>query len=197
MRKFLILILSVFFVACESFEHQSEFDKSFQKWQNFKNSNKNSYRYVTTGSSWVGVSWETEIVVENGEITERKFRYINFESVVRPINGWDQESANRVFEKLPHLKEYLKERNLDVLSYLEWTERKIELGTHTETAASALWTLDQIYTKAKDEWLVKRENVTTYFKAENAGMLSSCGYVENNCADDCFRGVSIRLIEAL
>lgn len=198
MKKILGLLLAVFVVsACESFEHKSEFDKSYQKWQSFKKSSKNSYRYVTTGSSWVGISWETEIVVESGEIVERKFNYKNFESVVRPVNGWDEESSKQVLEKLPHLVEYLRERNMDILDYLEWHERKIELGTHTETAASELWTLDQVYAKAKDEWLAKRDNVTTYFTALNSGMLSTCGYVEDNCADDCFRGVSIRLIEAL
>jgi len=45
--------------------------------------------------------------------------------------------------------------------------------------------------------LLKRDNVTTYFEAKNNGMISSCGYWPNNCADDCFTGVSITLIEAL
>lgn len=197
MRKILVLILAVFFISCESFEHESEFDKSFQSWKSFKKSSKNSYRYVTTGSSWVGVSWETEIVVESGEIVERKFRYRNFESIVRPVNGWDQESASKVLEKLPHLVEYLRERNMNILNYLEWQERKIELGTHTETAAGSLWTLDEVYAKAKDEWLVKRDDVTTSFETKNNGMISSCGFIPKNCADDCFRGVSIRSIEAL
>jgi hypothetical protein len=198
MNKFLVLILAVFFMSCENIEHKSEYDKSLQKWQSFKNANKNSYRYVASGATWVGISWETEIVVENGEIVERSFRYKNFESILRPANGWDEASAKLVKEKLPpHVLQELHDRKIEILDYLEWSERKIELGTHSDTPAAALWTLDQIYVKAKDEWLVKRDNITTYFEAGNAGMLSSCGYVENNCADDCFTGISIRLIEAL
>jgi hypothetical protein len=198
MKKILGLLLAVFIISsCESFEHKSEFDKSYQKWKSFKNSSKNSYRYVTTGGSWVGVSWETEIVVESGQVVERNFSYKNFESVVRPVNGWDEESSKQVLEILPHLVEYLKERNMNILDYLEWRERKIELGIHTQAAAGSLWTLDEVYAKAKDEWLVKRDDATTYFETKNNGMISSCGFVPNNCQDDCFRGVSIRSIEAI
>lgn len=74
---------------------------------------------------------------------------------------------------------------------LNWTE----IGTH-KTGAEPL-TLDGIYDKAKREWLIKRENTTTYFENENEGMISICGYVENNCADDCFVGINIESIEAL
>jgi hypothetical protein len=76
-----------------------------------------------------------------------------------------------------------------------WDEDESTLRTH-EHGAAAL-TLDEIYEKAKTEWLLKREDATAYFETKNAGMISSCGYVPDNCADDCFRGIYISSIEKL
>jgi hypothetical protein len=133
-------------------------------------------------------------VVNSGEITERNFRYTSWGTVARPLTGWDDSSAQLFKEKYPEMPQG---RLNELLSSLEWSERKIELGTHKDTPAFDLWTLDQIYTKAKDEWLVKRDDATTYFETKNSGMISFCGFVPNNCQDDCFRGVSIRSIEAI
>jgi len=72
---------------------------------------------------------------------------------------------------------------------------RTEIGSHKNGAAPL--TLSEIYDKAQKEWLIERENTTTYFETENNGMISTCGYVENNCADDCFIGVLINTIEAL
>ena len=66
-----------------------------------------------------------------------------------------------------------------------WKESSDSLNTHTERAPTL--TLDDIYEKAKTDWLRKRKNVKIYFEADNAGMISSCGYTENGCVDDCFR----------
>lgn len=198
MKKVFGLLLIVLVSACDSFEHKSEYEKSFQKWQSFKSSSKNSYRYILTGSTWTGVSWETELVVQKGEITERKFRYTNFENVKRPVTGWDSASAEEALKVLGMTPEEFRERSgISFLEYCEWVEKGIEVGTHTGTAASLPMTLDTIYQLARNEWLRERDNVTTYFKARNEGLISSAGYVEDNCADDCFRGVSIRQIEKL
>ena len=78
---------------------------------------------------------------------------------------------------------------------LEWKEDETQLGTHQEGAA--LMTMDEVYTKAKDEWLLKRDNAKTYFEAKNDGMISLCGYVPNGCADDCFMGITIKFIKGL
>lgn len=77
----------------------------------------------------------------------------------------------------------------------EWEEDAASLGSHADGAA--LHTLDDIYGSAKNDWLKKRDNAQTYFEAKNNGMISSCGYVEDGCADDCFRGISIGFIEKL
>jgi hypothetical protein len=76
-----------------------------------------------------------------------------------------------------------------------WKEDETQLGTHEKGDAAI--TLDEIYRKAQEDWLRKRDDATTYFEAENEGMISLCGYVPNNCADDCFRGIRIQFIRAL
>lgn len=198
MKKVLGLLLIILVSACESFEHKSEYDKSFQKWGSFKSASNNSYRYIVTGSTWTGISWETELIVEKGEITERKFRHTHFEGVKRPATGWDAASAEEALQVMGITATEFRERTgVDFLEYSQWEEKGVELGTHTRTAAAALITLDAVYQKARNEWLQERDNVTTYFEAKNDGMLSSAGYVENNCADDCFIGIHIRLIEKL
>ena len=87
-----------------------------------------------------------------------------------------------------------KETHLPVVLE-EWTEEKTGLNSHAYAAATL--TLDEIYQKASTEWLLNRENVKTYFETANQGMISSCGYTENNCADDCFVGINISMIEKL
>jgi major membrane immunogen (membrane-anchored lipoprotein) len=75
----------------------------------------------------------------------------------------------------------------------EWVEKETELNSHSGGAEPV--TFDQVYEKAKTDWLVKRKNVTTYFEAKNNGLLSSCGYVVDNCQDDCFVGISVTSIK--
>lgn len=77
----------------------------------------------------------------------------------------------------------------------EWVEDADDLNSHPNGYNTI--TLDDIYHKAKTEWLIKRKDAEVYFETKNNGMISSCGFVPNGCADDCFRGISINLIEAL
>ncbi|BBE17210.1 hypothetical protein AQPE_1359 [Aquipluma nitroreducens] len=166
--SFIFLALLSVLAACskEDFNYQSEFEKSFQKWENFKSDSGNSYTYVVYNSSWVGASWQTQITVSNGVVTERSFKMISAQGL----------------DEIP-------------LADREWTENGSELNSHTTGAA--LLTLDQIYEKARIDWLVKRKNTITYFEAQNNGLLSSCGYVEDGCQDDCFVGVRISSIKAI
>ncbi|MEJ5962762.1 hypothetical protein [Pedobacter immunditicola] len=76
----------------------------------------------------------------------------------------------------------------------EWTENENEINTHNVPEAL---TLDQVYEKAKTDWLLKRKDADTYFEAKNNGIISSCGYVEKGCMDDCFIGIHVAYVEAL
>lgn len=83
----------------------------------------------------------------------------------------------------------------ELIIHEQWEEAGATLNTHSN--GSALLTLDQVYQKAKTEWLPKRAKATSYFETKNEGMISSCGYVEDNCADDCFVGITIANVEKL
>lgn len=107
------------------------------------------------------------ITIYDGKVNRRSFKYTGYPNEVSP--------------------------NLE----LEWTENVLELGRHKDTPASEALTLDEVYENAKQDWLKKRKDAETYFETKNDGMISLCGYRENNCADDCFRGINIANIKGV
>ena len=167
-HKMLLILLFVGFVftSCDKddFEYEDKFKDSQKVLNRFKEQTGNTYESTTTGGTWVGYSWQTTITVYNGKVNQRSFKYTGYPSEVSP--------------------------NLE----LEWTENVLELGSHKDTPASDVLTLDEVYQRAEQDWLKKRKGTETYFETKNDGMISLCGYSENNCADDCFRGISIRNI---
>jgi hypothetical protein len=169
MRKkicFMFFVLLVTISGCqkEDFRYENDFDRSFAQWVSFKEKTGNTYSYVVSNSSWVGTSWQTEITVTQGRVTQRSFKM----TFPQGLNNLPVESQ-------------------------EWVEQETELNSHSGGAEPI--TFDQVYEKAKTDWLVKRKNATTYFEAKNDGLLSSCGYVEDGCQDDCFTGIHISSIK--
>lgn len=166
---FTMLIVSSM-ISCstdDNFNHQKEFENSKKVWLDFKESTNNSYKYTVSFGSWTGANWETTISVSNGVVIQRSFKYID---------------TGGVSDTIPEEE-------------LEWVENENEIGTHQNGAAPL--TLDEVYDNAKNDWLVKRKNTQTYFETENNGMISTCGFNEENCMDDCFTGIHIKSIEAL
>ena len=166
-----LLLTGYLFSSCDSddFKYEDDFNKSHNVWLNFKSQTNNSYKYTVQNGTWVGASWETTITVRNGKIIERHFKYTH--NVEKLPLGNDVE--------------------------MEWTEGEDEINTHKNTPAWQAMTLDDIYTKAKEDWLTERKDTKTLFETKNEGMISLCGYIPDNCADDCFTGISIKQIEAL
>ena len=80
---------------------------------------------------------------------------------------------------------------------MSWIESKQELNNTTDSPAAATLTLDQVYELAKNDWLRRQDNAKASFEAKNNGIISSCGYWEDGCMDDCFKGIRITLVEAL
>lgn len=74
----------------------------------------------------------------------------------------------------------------------QWQEDINSLNTHNNGAT--LLTLDQIYELAKTDLLLKRQDASISFEANNFGMISTAGYVLNGCQDDCFTGIKIKSI---
>ncbi len=164
-----LILIGSLLNSCNSddLEYQDKFETSLKTWLDFKETSNDSYKYTVTFGSWAGFGWETTIIVENGIIIQRDFEYTFTEGISTDIQQDE----------------------------LQWTETGSEIGSHENGAESI--TLDEIYFKAQNDWLIERNNTTTYFKTENNGMISTCGYVNNQCVDDCFIGVRIKTIETL
>ncbi len=166
---FALLVFGNIFYACNSDDlaYSSEYEKSKAVWLEFKSSSNNTYSYTVVNSSWVGIGSKTALSIQDGIITQRDFEYTFADGV--PDDFHETE--------------------------LRWTETGVEIGTH-EVGAEAL-TLDEVYARAESDWLLERADATITFETANEGMISTCGYVPDGCADDCFRGIQISSIEAL
>jgi hypothetical protein len=172
MKRTFILILFVItgISACKKDANETAYDKSYKAWQSFKIESKNSYAYTVNAGSVFGYGSETKISVQNGVVVARDFLSYTLEHTPNAAPG-----------------KTIRE---------QWYEDKASLGQHNSGAS--LLTLDQIYQKAKTEWLAadKKKN-TIYFETNNNGMISDASYVPNGCQDDCSIGISISEIKAL
>ncbi|MDD2474589.1 MAG: hypothetical protein PHI32_01615 [Dysgonamonadaceae bacterium] len=169
--KLSLLLLTSLLFSCEksNIEFDDAFEKSYKTWLNFKELSDNSYKYKVSRASWVGITWETTITVTKGTITQRHFKLV-----------YTEKSEDNIPTKTE-----------------EWTENENEINTHTDSGAAEPITLDVIYENAQNDWLVKKRNREIYFETKNNGLISLCGYVEDQCADDCFVGINIAFIEPL
>lgn len=161
----LLCILAIGLTSCKKDKIESDFDKSYDAWQSFKKSSANKYIYKVTRSSWTGYRDTTTITVSGGEVVERSYKQYGYES----------DSGNKLV---------LKD---------EWLENNAQLNIHDNGAESI--TLDEVYSKAKNEWLkINEKDNDVYFETKNNGMISLCGYVPKGCMDDCFNGITIASI---
>ncbi|UTA66847.1 hypothetical protein [Emticicia sp. 21SJ11W-3] len=200
MKRFLSIILLLTAMACEkeNIAYNRDFDRSLNAWQTFKQTSGNSYRYTVTAGTWAGSGWKTNLIVTKGKVTERHFTYTVFHDIRMPANGWDEAEVNKILALMKTTAEEFKARNgVSLAEVLSWSETGSNLGAHKNTSAADLITLDDVYAKAETQWLLKRKGVSVYFEAKNSGMISSCGFVNDGCQDDCFIGINISEIKAL
>lgn len=164
-KMFSVLMLSLLISSCEKGAIQSDFDKSLSVWQEFKKSVSNNYTYTVKTESWAGFGDSTIIAVQNGMVTGRK--YASY--VIDSQTGRKNPTAS-------------------------WTETKANLNSHDSGAQTI--TIDEIYEKASTEWLkINKNENTIHFETKNQGIISTCGYTNKNCNDDCFVGVVISNIK--
>lgn len=170
-RCLIFLFVIIGLSACKKDANDTAYDKSYKVWQNFKIESKNSYTYTVNAGSVFGYGSETKITVQNGVVVSRDYLSYTLEYT----------TANTPSTKI------IRD---------QWHEDKTSLNQHNSGAASI--TLDQVYQKAKNEWLSadKKKN-TIYFETNNNGMISNASYVPNGCQDDCSTGISISEIKAL
>jgi major membrane immunogen (membrane-anchored lipoprotein) len=94
-----IILLAAVFIACEKSDITNENDylNSYEAWLKFKVENNNSYRYITTTSSWAGMASETTITVQNGKITGRDYVKTVFDyedNEVKVVEQWQENEEN-------------------------------------------------------------------------------------------------------
>ena len=77
-------------------------------------------------------------------------------------------------------------------SYLEDAS---QLGSHEE--GSPVATLEDLYRTCGQDLKVSERTNSRIFTTDELGIVRSCGYVPDNCADDCFHGFSISSFEWL
>lgn len=136
------------------------YKESKEAWLELKEINGDSYHYTILFLSWTGFGNRTIITVVEGEVNERY--YEAFER--REENGGQIEEITE--------------------SYHEMSE---DLGTHEEGAEPL--TIDELYQICIARYLsVDEQSNSIYFNTNDAGVITTCGYVPKNCADDCFRG---------
>ncbi|MBD0724496.1 hypothetical protein B6A10_04820 [Flavobacterium sp. L1I52] len=165
-----LLLINICSISCsndDDLNYQNDFEKSKSAWLDFKASSNNSYQYVVSGSSFVLPSHWEITITVSNGIVIRR----DFTYINAPESISEEEK--------------------------NWTENENEINTHSSFIAASPITLDEIYTKAEKDWLIKRKNTSTYFETENNGLISTCGYTEKNCMDDCFIGIKIKSITSL
>lgn len=198
MKQVLFFLFFIFtLMSCDKndVEYQNDYEKSYHSWLDFKEKTNNSYQYTSRNSSWIGTSTETTITVEKGQIIEQSFKYTQIGQTQIPENGWTKEIAIAALQSIGYpADEITTIFGQDIISKLQWSKNKTNLDL--KGVDNHLMTLDQIYEKVRTEWLINRANARTYFEAKNNGLISSSGYTDENCQDDCFIGITISSIVA-
>ena len=173
MKRTLFLVVMLFLASgissCtrDDADFETSFEKSQKAWLSFKAASGDSYSYLVKGSSSeTGASWQTTITVTNGMITGREFRFTS--------HGSEQVSA----------------------IHQQWKEGEGQINTISCPYAAEAMTMDQVYERARQQWLVKRQDVTLLLETRHNGMISRCGFMENDCIDNCFTGIHIGFIES-
>jgi len=169
-RFFVLFLTVVSFSSCSSDDksaNEKEFvgesginsSESKELWLSLKSTNKDSYEYTIETESWTGFATSTTIKVEDGEVVSREF-----------ISTQPQE-----------------ENPAETETVEEYMEAGSDLGTH-ESGAEIL-TIDELYNLCFAEYLtVDTDSNLIYFDTTSEGVINTCGYVNKDCADDCFIG---------
>ncbi len=145
-----------------------KYDTAYANWQVFKKSATNGYTFTI-------LMPYTETPVKNAETT---ITVINNVVIARDFTTYNY-SVGGVKVVAEH-----------------WSEDKTTINTHP--GETWFLTMDDVYSRAKNEWLnVDPQKNTIYFDAKNSGLISTAGYFPNGCQDDCFIGLHIISITAL
>ncbi|WP_313514882.1 hypothetical protein [Sphingobacterium sp.] len=202
--KSLVTLLSMLMllISCSkddslSIDHESAYKKSLKKWENFKSESNNSYIYVIETYRFFSSppSWIT-LTVENGILTKRSGYKTDLLSVQRPESGWTAENIREALISTNMENARIEEMlTADFIANMDWEEDQNNLGKYDPKDLAM--TIDQIYQKAKDTWLVQSKDDESIFETDNQGIISLVGIKLKPYEDVPFNGVRIVSITAL
>ena len=172
-RNLILTLLALSVCSSRSLANdQEKLQESETTWQQVREKHQGNYSYKVRWSSFVGFGHETEVIVRNNEVVERRFRSFSGRPVpVRPGQPVPEPEGD------------------------SWTEKGEALGSHKAGAPPK--TLDQLYTQAAE--VVARplpEHERRYVRFDKQGLLLSCFTVDTRIADDApTKGVVITSIK--
>ncbi|WP_409151017.1 hypothetical protein [Sphingobacterium sp. BS-2] len=193
----LILLFSCSKDESLNIEHESAYKKSLKKWEAFKSENNNSYTYVIeTDRIFSTLPSRITLTVENGVLTKRSGYKKDLQLVQRPVTGWTAENIREALISANMDKARIEEMlTADFIAGMEWEEDQNNLGKYDPKGLTM--TIDQIYQKAKDTWLVPSKDDEAIFETNNNGIISMVGIRLKPYEDIPFNGVRIVSITAL
>jgi len=203
MKSLLTLISMMFLLfSCSKdeslkIEHESAYKKSLKKWEAFKSENNNSYTYVIeTDRFFSTLPSRITLTVENGVLTKRSGYKKDLQVVQRPETGWTAENIREALISANMDNAQIEEMlTADFIAGMEWEEDQNNLGKYGPQDLAM--TIDQIYKKAKDTWLVPSKGDEAIFETKNNGIISMVGTRLKPHDDFPFNGVRIVSIAAL
>jgi hypothetical protein len=137
------------------------YSESRSQWLQMKEENGNSYEYTIGVISWTGDGNNTVLTIEEGKVVARKY------------------------------EEFFMDPDTGVKTYgFRYSETGAEIGAHEKGAKPM--TMDALYGICLAEYLVADpDNNTVYFNTDGQGIMTTCGFVPDGCADDCFVGINL------
>lgn len=143
-------------------QHKVDYQQSLKQWNQEKKAHQNSYQYT--------------LFFENSESTYRS------STIVVVKNGMVHSQEKRAYLR------NVQTGKFEPLKKETWIETQKQLGTHDEAPK----TMDQLYEDCNNALLVDPQLNHLVFTMGNNLLMTACGHSHNDCAGDCFRGVSIQ-----
>ncbi len=180
-----------------SIDHESAYKKSLKKWENFKSESNNSYTYVIeTYRFFSSPPSRVTLTVENGILTKRSGYKMDLFAVQRPESGWTKENIREALISTNMDNARIEEMlTADFIANMDWEEDQNNLGKYDPKDLAM--TIDQIYQKSKDTWLVPTKDSEAIFETDNKGIISLVGIKLKPYEDVPFNGVRIVSVTAL
>ncbi|WP_052825764.1 hypothetical protein [Neotamlana nanhaiensis] len=148
-------------------EEMKDYNESLRNWNSLKEDNGNSYKYTTSWGSWAGFGGKTTMTIQDNQVISRFYESFK-------IDGATGE-----------------------LTIIETFEETLET-LNSNNAGSPPLTIDELYDSCLENYLkVNKNKNTIYFETNDFGLISTCGFVPDNCVDDCFTGFRIDSFEWL